>query len=199
MNNERTNTYKLQLKQKKYDFNFIKNCIEEILNLDNNNKLVVSSGIVPYLILNLSSNREHENIDFLCEFSDIEYLRNYFLNELNFKLLGDSLNNNKGDYGFVFEYKGVPVGIYPYYFKDGKVYEKNYYYYSNDQFVRVIKNINIDSFVFIKNNVKYQSLEVIIKKKLQQNRPKDQKDIETLIKCNVDLEKAQQIEIEEIN
>ena len=199
MNNKRENTYKLQLEQKKYDFDFVKKCIEEILKLDVNNKLVVSSGIVPYLILNLSSNREHENIDFLCEFKDIEYLRNYFVNDLSFKLLGDSLNNNKGDYGFVIEYKGVPVGIYPYYIKDGIVFEKNYYYYSNDQFTRIIKNINADSFVFVRNNVKYQSLEVIIKKKFQQNRPKDQRDIETLIKCGVDVEKAKQIEIDEID
>lgn len=197
--NKRENTYKLQLEQKKYDFNFVKKCIEEILELDVDNKLVVSSGIVPYLILNLSSNREHENIDFLCELKDIEYLRDYFLNELNFKLLGDSLNNNKGDYGFVIEYKGVPVGIYPYYFEDGKVYEKNYYYYSNDQFIRVIKNINTSSFVFERDNIKYQSLEVIIKKKFQQNRSKDQRDIEILIKCGVDVEKAKQIEIEEID
>ena len=197
--NKRENTYKLQLEQKKYDFNFVKKCIEEILELDVDNKLVVSSCIVPYLILNLSSNREHENIDFLCELKDIEYLRDYFLNELNFKLLGDSLNNNKGDYGFVIEYKGVPVGIYPYYFEDGKVYEKNYYYYSNDQFIRVIKNINTSSFVFERDNIKYQSLEVIIKKKFQQNRSKDQRDIEILIKCGVDVEKAKQIEIEEID
>jgi len=199
MNNKREKTYKLQLEQKKYDFDFVKKCIEEILELDIDNKLVVSSGIVPYLILNLSSNREHENIDFLCELKDIEYLRHYFLDKLNFKLLGDSLNNNKGDYGFVIEYKGVPVGIYPYYFEDGKIYEKNYYYYSNDQFIRVIKNIDTNSFVFERDNIKYQSLEVIIKKKFQQNRPKDQRDIETLIKCGVDIEKAKQIEFDEID
>ena len=34
--NKRENTYKLQLEQKKYDFNFVKKCIEEIIKIFKN-------------------------------------------------------------------------------------------------------------------------------------------------------------------
>ena len=191
-------TFKKQLGQSLYDFDNIKKYIFEILKFDERKGLIIAGGIVPYLVMDKSSDRQHENIDFVCKIDDIDYYRQLFLRTKKYTLIKDSVDNNNGDYGFVYSYKGIPVGIYPFFEKNNCIYEKNYYYYSNEQFVRIIKGITENQYVFEKNNIKYMSLEIILKKKLMQNRPKDQKDINLFIDYGVDLNKANKIIIEEV-
>lgn len=96
-------------------------------------KLYVSGGSVPYLILNQDSGRLHDDLDTVCDVADMGKLRQAFQQAGVYDPSWDSLTYARDglDYGFEAVVDGVPVGIYPFSFVDGRLTQYSYDPYSH--------------------------------------------------------------------
>jgi len=153
-------------------------------------KLYLAGGIIPYVLLNEDSGRNHNNLDLLCSKDDIRMIREVFRKNDLYEPKRDSLTYtiNNIDYGFQVVIDKVKVNISVFEEKENGIVE-----YSFDCHNRVgrIKNINAKLSDYIvpyvsSNNKKYRalSLECLIADKLLLNRDKDKKDIEKIKECN---------------
>ena len=114
-----------------YSFEQIKEVLKKILSIEElQGKLIISGGIVPYIIANKDSGRLHSDIDIICKQDDMKLVRE------NLKKFGiydetmDSLyyDHNDGiDYGVDTYISGIPVGFYPYEVKSVKTMQDGYF------------------------------------------------------------------------
>ena len=153
-------------------------------------KLYLSGGIIPYVLLNESSDRKHTNLDLLCSKEDIRMIREVFRKNDLYEPKRDSLTYtiNNIDYGFQVVIDKIKVNIAVFEERENGIIE-----YSFDCHNRIgrIKNINAKLSDYIvpyvsSDNKKYRalSLECLIADKLLLNREKDKKDIEKIKECN---------------
>lgn len=189
--NNSVNAYKEHLEKIGFDYDTIVSVYNKIEKMNKTKaKLYLSGGIVPYILLNESSNRKHLNLDLLCSKEDIRMIREVFRKNDLYEPKRDSLTYtiNNIDYGFQVVIDKVKVNISVFEEKDNGIIE-----YSFDCHRRIgrIKNINAKLSEYIvpyvsSDNKKYMtlSLELLIANKLLLNRDKDKVDIEKIKECN---------------
>jgi len=163
-------------------------------------KLYLSGGIVPYVLLDETSERKHTDLDLLCKKEDMRMIREVFRNYDLYDPKKDSLTYtvNNIDYGFEVIIDKVKVNISVFEEKEDGIVE---YYFNSRTKIGKIKNINAKLNDYIvpyvsSNNKKYltKSLELIVSDKLLLNREKDKKDIEKIRECNgISIEKIRKL------
>lgn len=165
--------------------------IQKILE-STNTKTYIAGGIVPYLLLNEDSNRHHSDIDFICPLQDMTKLRNIFKQASLYKNDWDSLSYAKDnkDYGFEIIIDGIPVGIYPFTYKDKKLMQYSYDPNRKMCKIKLIKLENISDYITSyksKDGQTYNtmSLEFIKMTKDHANRPKDIIDSKKITETNL--------------
>lgn len=146
-------------------------------------KIFVSGGTVPYLLLDQESNRLHDDIDTVCRMEDMQLLRQAFKNAGFYDPEWDSINYSKDgrDYGFEIKIEGVPIGIYPFTYKDGQLVQYSYDPYNHSCKIKQITlhelSDYICSYIGVNGNTYYtMSLEYIKKTKDRTGRTKDIQD-----------------------
>ena len=169
-------------KIKNHTFEKIKLAFKKIMMLTNEEiKLFLAGGTVPYFILNEDSNRMHSDIDTICDMKDISSLRQIFTQKGLYMAELDSLNHSKDkqDYGFEILIDDVPVGIYPFIYENGKIIQRSFDPYTKECKEKVLEVKEITDYVTSyksKDGKVYNtmSLEYI---KLTKDNSKREKDI----------------------
>lgn len=163
-------------------YNEIKAAYEKLRNLltDENVKLYIAGGFVPYLLLNQDSNRLHDDIDAIIPIKDIESIRKVFKKSRLYNPYLDSKNFAKDgqDYGFDIVINKVPVGIYPFTYDGNKVTQYNYDAYTKQCKIKEFEVEKLSDYVMEYTGLdgrKYNamSLEYIKLSKEKAARPKD--------------------------
>ncbi len=117
------------------------NKVEEILK-KHNLIIFLAGGTVPYFLLNIDSERLHDDIDTICRKEDIDKLKKIFIDEKLYDYEWDSKNfsKDKKDYGFEMKIDGVPFGIYPFEYDEES---KTIIQYSADPYLKTCKTKTI--------------------------------------------------------
>ncbi len=143
--------YKKLEKIKNHTFDLIKlTFIKLKMMLANENlKLFLAGGTVPYFLLNEDSNRMHGDIDTICDMKDISTLRQIFIQNGLYIPEWDSLGHSKDqqDYGFEIVIDGVPVGIYPFIYENGKITQRSFDPYTKECKEKVLEVKEITDYV----------------------------------------------------
>lgn len=173
-------------KETKKVFNRVKYLMDE-----NKVKLYAAGGFIPYMIAGDDSERMHNDLDNICDYKDINTIRELFKKEgfYDEKLDSKAYSGDKKDYGFEARVKGVKVGVYPFaYSSDHKMIIQRTY----DSEDRICKEKkvpceNINDYVMMyqgKDGRKFNSmsLEMIRFTKEKAGREKDIKDIKEIDK-----------------
>lgn len=172
---------KLRDNRESRTFNQIKNAYKKLESLISTAdfELILCGGIVPYLLLNEDSNRFHDDIDTICKLEDMPKIRKLFKKVGLYDEGWDSQTfaKNKKDYGFEIKIDGVPIGIYPFSYKDGILTQYSYDPYNTKCKEKII-NINLKDYIKSYKSVdgkkyKTQCLEIIKKSKDAAGREKD--------------------------
>lgn len=167
----------------------IKKAYEILRNLftDEKHKFYISGGIVPYILLNQESGRNHDDIDIIARIEDMSYFRqvlqkvNLYYQEYDSKTFAkDGI-----DYGFETIIKGVPVGIYPFIYKDKKVIQYTYDPYTRHCKIKELEVEQLSDYVMTyegEDGLQYDtmSMEYVRFSKSKSSRPKDLIDIEKI-------------------
>lgn len=189
--NNSVNAYKENMEKIGFSYQQILDTYEKVQKMNKTTaKMYLSGGIIPYVLLNEDSKRNHSNLDLLCSKDDIRMIREVFRKKDLYEPKRDSLTYtiNNIDYGFQVIVDKVKVNISVFEEKDNGIIE-----YSFDCHNRIgrIKHINIKLSDYIvpyvsSDNKKYRalSLECLIANKLLLNRDKDKIDIEKIKECN---------------
>lgn len=113
---------------KEYFLEKMKNVVFKILEDETMNKILyLSGGLVFYLINNQNSNRKHEDIDFILNINDMNYVREYLKKNNLYDSSLDSLffeNGIYGDYGIKAIISGVLVSFSPFIIKENGIYQR---------------------------------------------------------------------------
>jgi len=156
--------------------------LQEILGKAKDN-IYLAGGTVPYFLANQDSERFHDDIDTICSVHNIGKLREILKNTEYYKPEWDSLNTAKDgiDYGFEIQISGIPVGIYPFLYENGKLTQYTYDPYTRQCKVKSFTLENLSYYIMSyksKDDKTYNtmSLEYIKKSKDMIGRPKDLTD-----------------------
>ena len=168
------------------EYEEITKIVDYIYGLDKSfrNILILAGGLVPYYAFHHVSSRKHGDIDFICNISDINKIREVLKKNGLYVEEFDSLYSFSSDFGFECVIKNIKVGIFPFEIKD-KIYQ-----YSFDSRIKLkkIHTINISKKEYIKkySHLLFQtmSVEVILKSKIFACREIDKVDIDTICKNN---------------
>jgi len=139
-----------------------------------------AGGMLPYILLNEESGRMHDDIDTVCRMQDMEALRELFKNEGLYMPEWDSRTYAKDgkDYGFEIKIDGVPIGIYPFEYKEKKLFQYTYDPYNHYCKIKSMKLEHIEDYITQYNGNDGQTydtvtLEFLKKLKDTNPRPKD--------------------------
>ena len=107
-----------KLHAKGHNYQQVKEVLKKILSVPElQGKLIISGGIVPYIISDTDSGRLHSDIDVICKQEDMTIVREKLkeFGVYNERLDSLSYRHSNGlDYGVDTNISGVPVGFYPY-------------------------------------------------------------------------------------
>lgn len=152
----------------------------------------ISGGTVPYLLLNQDSNRLHDDIDTVCRMEDVNKLREVFQIAGLYNPEWDSLTfaRDGKDYGFEMKIDGVPFGIYPFTYDNGKLTQYSYDPYNRHCKIKEMPLEKLDDYVtsYVSVDGKLyntMSLEVIKLTKEKVNRAKDIADSKKISEIGV--------------
>lgn len=123
-----------------HSYEKIREVLKKILSVEElRDKLIISGGIVPWIVSNTDSDRLHSDIDIICKQEDMEMVRNKLKEFGVYNELMDSLYYNHDDnldYGVDTNISGVPVGFYPYDVKTVKKLDDNGKFVDTDMIVQ---------------------------------------------------------------
>ena len=165
----------------------IKKAYETLRGLftDEKHKFYISGGVAPYLLLNQESGRTHDDIDIVVRMEDMSYFRQALQEANLYKKEYDSKTFARDgiDYGFETVINGVPVGIYPFIYKDKKVIQHTYDPYTRQCKIKELEVEQLSDYVMTYTGLDGQqydtmSMEYIRFSKSKTSRPKDIADIE---------------------
>ena len=160
--------------------------------------LILAGGIVPYFITKEDSGRLHSDIDFICEISKIDIIRNYFMKNGYYDNELDSRTFFDQEFGFEFYIDNIKVGIYPFIEKNKEIIQRSY-----DSKKKQIKaksiNVDLENYVEKKSECKTMKLEVILKSKVMVAREKDINDINKICEIGFDNNLYKNILISVVN
>lgn len=149
-----------------------------------------SGGMLPYILLNEDSGRMHDDIDTVCRMQDMEALRELFKNEGLYMPEWDSRTYAKDgkDYGFEIKIDGVPIGIYPFEYKEKKLFQYTYDPYNHYCKIKSMKLEHIEDYITQYNcndGQTYDTVTLEFLKKLKDTNPRpkdvvDSKKIESI-------------------
>ena len=189
--NNSVNAYKQTLEKIGFKYSEVVEVYHKIQKMNKTSaKLYLSGGIIPYLLLNEDSGRNHSNLDLLCSKDDIRMIREVFRKNDLYEPKRDSLTYtiNNIDYGFQVVVDKIKVNIAVFEEREDKIVE---YSFDCHQRIGRIKHINVKLSDYIlpyvsADNKKYTtlSLELLIANKVLLKRDKDNKDIEKIKECN---------------
>lgn len=112
-----------------YSYKEIREVLKRILSIEElRGKLIISGGIVPWIVSNTDSGRLHSDIDIICKQEDMGIVRDKLKEFGVYNELMDSMyyHHEDGlDYGVDTNISGVPVGFYPYDVKTVKKLDDN--------------------------------------------------------------------------
>ena len=145
---------------------------------NNFEKLYLTGGIVPYLLLDTDSGRLHEDIDTICFEEDINHLREIFKLTPYYSEKWDSIYYDTEDCGFEIQIDGVPISISKAMYADDELKIYSFNPFTNQCTYQIIQTDEIsDYFInyFGVDNKLYKctTLEYIKKTKDKLRRPKD--------------------------
>ena len=181
-------------------YNEVIETLDYIYSLDESFRdiLAIAGGIVPYLVTDTISKRNHGDIDIICNIKDMNKVRELLKKNNLYNGSKDSLLLFDKDYGFETTINNLKVGFYPYEFKD-KLFQFSYDSKNKKCKIREL-NINLDEYIKNYSTYKTMSLEVILKSKIVYLycREKDKDDIDTICKYGFDNELYSRIMINDI-
>lgn len=178
------------------------NVIEELRG-----KLFISGGIVPWIISETDSNRTHGDIDLICKQEDMDLVRQKLkdyniyapeLDSLTYPQIGEVQ-----DYGVDTYIGGVPVGFYPYEFKNGRITQRSFtpdiIEGKPDLKVKIIDGIDERDYLtttMLSNGLilGHSTLEMIKATKKKANRSKDRHDIAQIDAIGTDSERQTRVD-----
>ena len=185
--------------------------IKEVVDLINSQeglkgKIFIAGGIVPWIVSNKDSGRQHGDIDIICKQEDMDLIR-LLLKEKNlYHEDMDSLNYEQEgqtiDYGVDTVIRDIPVGFYPYEYKDGTIIQRsfspNFVGGKRDLKVKRISGLNLDDYltqVELADGQKLgiSTLEVIKATKSMVLRGKDIQDIKQIDRIGIDKERYERV------
>lgn len=150
--------------------------------------IYIAGGSVPYILLNQDSGRLHDDIDSVCRMEDMQRLRQIFNQVGLYNSEWDSMTyaNDGQDYGFEMKVDGVPVGIYPFTYKDGIVTQYTYDPYNHHCKIKEFPVQELGDYICTYTGLNGQSydtmsLEYIKLSKDRAGRPKDIVDSQKII------------------
>lgn len=153
--------------------------VQKLLD-EENVKIYISGGSVPYLLMNQDSNRLHDDIDTICSLEDMQKLREVFKNAGLYQEEWDSMTfaNDGKDYGFEMKIDGVPFGIYPFKFQNGVLTQYSYDPYNKQCKIKTLPLEKLSDYVMTYKSVNgnlydTMSLEFIKMTKDNAGREKD--------------------------
>ena len=118
----------------------IREVLRKILSIEElRGKLIISGGIVPWIVSNTDSGRLHSDIDIICKQEDMGIVRDKLKEFGVYNELMDSMyyHHEDGlDYGVDTNISGVPVGFYPYEVKTVKKIDNNGKFVDTDMIVQ---------------------------------------------------------------
>ena len=161
--------------------------ILEKLNEKHDLGFYYAGGIVPYLLLDEESGRQHSDIDLIIDKEKIEKFREVTKHYSLYNEDTDSLTYKDEDFGFEFFYENMKFGVFPF-TTDGNLIRQYSYNSDYDQFkIRELDIMKTSDYILeyeSKDGKKYEmmSLEYIKLTKEEANREKDRIDIEAIDK-----------------
>lgn len=165
---------------------------------DLNENIYFAGGLVPWIISDKNSKREHGDIDIVVEEKNMAKLRKYIIDKGFYKEEKDSknlrTNREMFDFGLEIEINEVKVNISPFAVKEDYMVQKNFTLSQDNEGVLLkvtLKGIDSDKFfkkTKLKNGFVFNSysLETVKAAKLVSDRPKDKIDIIQIDKIGVD-------------
>lgn len=129
----------------------VKSAYEDLRNLleDEEVKVYISGGVAPYLLLNQDSGRLHDDIDTIVAMKDMANLRRIFKKAGLYNSNWDSKTFAKDgtDYGFEVMINGVPIGIYPFIYKNKKVVQYTYDPYTTECKIKELEVEDLSDYI----------------------------------------------------
>lgn len=169
-------------------------------------KLYVSGGIVPWLVSNTDSGRQHGDIDLICSQEDMELVRKCLRERNLYNEELDSLNyeqdGEKVDYGVDTYIRGVPVGFYPFEYRNGVIIQRSFSPEfvdgKRDLKVKRISGISLEDYITETkldngNSIGINTLEIIKATKAMALRGKDITDIKQIDKIGINKERYDRV------
>ncbi len=185
--------------------------IKEIIDLISSEealrgKIYISGGIVPWLVSNTDSGRQHGDIDLICSQEDMELVRKCLKERNLYSEELDSLNyeqdGEKVDYGVDTYIRGVPVGFYPFEYRDGVIIQRSFSPEfvdgKRDLKVKKITGISLEDYIAETkldngNSIGINTLEIIKATKSMVLRGKDITDIRQIDKIGINRERYDRV------
>lgn len=185
-------------------FEQIKECSDKLQEIVKKSGLHIyyAGGILPYIILNEDSGRMHDDIDTICRMQDIGGLRELFENEGLYMSEWDSKTYAKDgkDYGFEIKIDGIPIGIYPFEYKDNMLVQYTYDPYNHYCKISNMKLEKIDDYVTqytSKDGQTFDAVTLEFLKKIKDTdpRPKDVMDSNKIASIGIRQEIYDRLEL----
>lgn len=185
---------------KEYSLEKMKEVIFKILEDEIMHKILyLSGGLVFYLTNNQNSNRKHEDIDFILNINDMNYVREYLKKNNAYDSSLDSLffeNGVYGDYGIKSIINDVLVSFSPFIIKEDGIYQRIINTKLNIKEARMY-NILLDDYIEEINTrdgiLKINTIEFMKTIKEIPNRDKDKYDIFMINKKGYNIERYERI------
>ena len=185
-------------------FDQIKECFNKLQEIMKKSELHIyyAGGMLPYIILNEDSGRMHDDIDTICRMQDIEDLRELFKNEGLYMSEWDSKTyaNDGKDYGFEIKIDGVPIGIYPFEYKENMLVQYTYDPYNHYCKISNMKLENIVDYITqytSKDGQTFDAVTLEFLKKIKDTnpRPKDIMDSNKIASIGIRQEIYDRLEL----
>ena len=185
-------------------FDQIKECFNKLQEIMKKSGLHIyyAGGMLPYIILNEDSGRMHDDIDTICRMQDIEGLRELLKNEGLYMSEWDSKTyaNDGKDYGFEIKIDGVPIGIYPFEYKENMLVQYTYDPYNHYCKISNMKLENIDDYITqytSKDGQTFDAVTLEFLKKIKDTdpRPKDVMDSNKIASIGIRQEIYDRLEL----
>lgn len=180
LSEEKESLYYMKMPVENKTFYELQKTLIKFQNILGNNfeKLYLTGGIVPYLLLDTDSGRLHEDIDTICFEEDINHLREIFKLTPYYSEKWDSIYYDTEDCGFEIQIDGVPISISKAMYADDELKIYSFNPFTNQCTYQIIQTDEIsDYFInyFGVDNKLYKctTLEYIKKTKDKLRRPKD--------------------------
>ncbi len=170
-------------------------------------KLYIVGGIVPYLVSNTISHREHSDIDIIVEEKNMGVIRQYLKNNNLYEEMYDSeefdYNAEKLDYGIDCTIDGITVNFAPFIITDKSIIQRNFLSKQsngiNALVIATIQDIKFEDCILElyinKVHLKTYNLEMIKLMKEKSKKTKDKIDIKVIDDFGYDNEKYKKLKL----